>query len=100
MIWKELKELALLRSVVARHNPLFLIAVAGIFVPALKAGPMLLGPGIWIYMIMPALSVLSIIGDSFAGERERHTLETLLASRLPDRAIVLGKIVARSYMDG
>ena len=32
------------------------------------------------------------IPDSFAGERERHTLPTLLSSRLPDRAILLGKI--------
>jgi ABC-2 type transport system permease protein len=32
--------------------------------------------------------------DSFAGERERHTLETLLASRLSDRAILFGKILA------
>jgi ABC-2 type transport system permease protein len=32
------------------------------------------------------------IPDSFAGERERHTLTTLLASRLPDRAILLGKL--------
>lgn len=32
--------------------------------------------------------------DSFAGERERHTLETLLASRLSDRAILLGKVAA------
>jgi ABC-2 type transport system permease protein len=32
-----------------------------------------------------------VIADSFAGERERHTLETLLASRLSDRAILFGK---------
>jgi ABC-2 type transport system permease protein len=32
------------------------------------------------------------IPDAFAGERERHTLPTLLASRLPDRAILLGKV--------
>ena len=29
-----------------------------------------------------------------AGERERHTLETLLASRLSDRSILLGKVSA------
>jgi ABC-2 type transport system permease protein len=29
---------------------------------------------------------------SIAGDRERHTLETLLASRLADRGILLGKI--------
>jgi ABC-2 type transport system permease protein len=35
--------------------------------------------------------VSSVVADSFAGERERHTLETLLASRLSDRAILVGK---------
>ena len=43
---------------------------------------------------LPLILVLSVIGDAFAGERERHTLETLLATRLPDRAILLGKMVA------
>jgi ABC-2 type transport system permease protein len=38
--------------------------------------------------------VATVIPDAFAGERERHTLETLLASRLPDRAILLGKVAA------
>jgi ABC-2 type transport system permease protein len=36
----------------------------------------------------------NIIADAIAGERERHTLETLLASRLSDRAIILGKLGA------
>jgi len=38
--------------------------------------------------------VINVIIDGFAGERERHTLETLLASRLSDRAIILGKLGA------
>jgi ABC-2 type transport system permease protein len=38
--------------------------------------------------------VSSLIADSVAGERERHTLETLLASRLSDSAILIGKIIA------
>ena len=38
--------------------------------------------------------IISFIGDAIAGERERHTLETLLASRMPDRAILLGKVIA------
>jgi ABC-2 type transport system permease protein len=43
----------------------------------------------------------TIIADSFAGERERHTLETLLASRLSDRAILFGKVAsAVSYAWG
>jgi ABC-2 type transport system permease protein len=42
--------------------------------------------------IVPMVMVLLTVPDSFAGERERHTLSTLLASRLPDRAIFLGKL--------
>jgi len=34
------------------------------------------------------------VTDSFAGERERNTLETLLASRLSDQSILFGKITA------
>jgi ABC-2 type transport system permease protein len=42
-----------------------------------------------------------VIVDSFAGERERHTLETLLASRLSNRAILFGKFFAAlSYVWG
>jgi ABC-2 type transport system permease protein len=36
----------------------------------------------------------TFIADAIAGERERHTLETLLATRLSDTAIILGKILA------
>jgi len=43
-------------------------------------------------IIVPFILVGITIPDSFAGERERHTLPTLLASRLPDRAILFGKI--------
>lgn len=46
-------------------------------------------PCIPTVIIFVALS----IPDSFAGERERHTLETLLASRLPDGAILFGKLL-------
>ena len=41
---------------------------------------------------IPVLLVAMLIPNSFAGERERHTLETLLASRLPDWAILFGKV--------
>jgi len=42
--------------------------------------------------IIPVLLVSLTIPDSFAGERERHTLGTLLASRLSDRVILFGKV--------
>jgi len=45
-------------------------------------------------MFLAVMFVTTVVPDSFAGERERHTLETLLASRLSDRAILLGKVVA------
>jgi ABC-2 type transport system permease protein len=41
----------------------------------------------------PLILVGIVIPDSFAGERERHTLPTLLASRLSDRAILFGKVI-------
>lgn len=50
-------------------------------------------PPLIIAFITPALIVGIMIPDSFAGEKERHTLDTLLASRLPDRAILFGKIL-------
>jgi ABC-2 type transport system permease protein len=42
--------------------------------------------------VIPMIAVGITVPESFAGERERHTLETLLASRLPDRAILFGKL--------
>jgi ABC-2 type transport system permease protein len=42
--------------------------------------------------VIPVLLVAMTIPSSFAGERERHTLGTLLSSRLPDRAILFGKV--------
>ena len=46
-----------------------------------------------VSVFTPLLLIATTIAESFAGERERHTLETLLASRLPDRAILLGKLL-------
>lgn len=51
-----------------------------------------------VCFVLPLLTVSTMIPDSFAGERERKTLETLLASRLPDRAILFGKLaIAIAY---
>ena len=47
-----------------------------------------------VAVVTPLMLIATTIAESFAGERERHTLGTLLASRLPDRAILLGKMVA------
>ncbi len=45
---------------------------------------------------IPFAVLITAAANAFAGERERHTLETLLASRLSDRSILLGKIAALS----
>jgi ABC-2 type transport system permease protein len=50
-------------------------------------------PSILLSAIIPIILVAITVPDSFAGERERHTLGTLLASRLPDRAILFGKLI-------
>ena len=41
---------------------------------------------------MTMMMVGMTIPESFAGERERHTLGTLLASRLADQSILFGKV--------
>lgn len=49
-------------------------------------------PALIIAFITPAVLVGMMIPDSFAGERERHTMGTLLATQLPDQAILIGKM--------
>src|SRR5437764_434890 len=68
----------------------------GIYLP-LQFGPQwvdLTPIGMILLLWVPFFVLISFIGDVIAGERERHTLETLLASRMPDQAILLGKVVA------
>ncbi len=43
---------------------------------------------------IPFFLVTTVTADSVAGERERNTLETLLATRLPDGSILTGKMLA------
>ena len=49
-------------------------------------------PSIILSVVVAVILVGITIPESFAGERERHTLNTLLASRLSDRAILFGKM--------
>lgn len=69
------------------------VALMGVMLP-LQVGPhwtehpWLLQLWAWLPIFLAAI----VITDSIAGERERHTLETLLASPLPDQAILLGKM--------
>jgi ABC-2 type transport system permease protein len=95
MIWKEWKDFLWSGGRSDLVRPLLNIAVLGILLPLsfrqswlnLDAAPALLG------VFTPFMFVILIISDAIAGERERHTLETLLASRVSDRAIVLSKVL-------
>ena len=74
---------------------LLVMAFLGIFVP-LQLGPGWMNfPAMFFYWPFLTASMTStIVSDAVAGERERHTLETLLATRLSDSAILLGKVLA------
>ena len=63
--------------------------------------PLQIGPGwamnAFVFFYWPFLTASmtsTIVADAIAGERERHTLETLLATRLGDGAILAGKLLA------
>jgi ABC-2 type transport system permease protein len=95
--WKEWRELLQQGGSVrgGRFSLVILLAVFGVFLPFQSGAEWVQSPGTAFYWgWVPLMLVGSAVADSFAGERERHTLETLLASRLPDRAILLGKMAA------
>jgi ABC-2 type transport system permease protein len=95
MVWKEWRELRAQSGELGPKTTAVLMTVllamaAGI---AVLAGPVFVRtPILLLIAYTPVMGVLGIIGDAFAGERERHTLETLLASRLRSEAILVGKI--------
>jgi ABC-2 type transport system permease protein len=94
VMWKEWRELraqgefgpAATWSVII----ILALAIAGV---AAAGGPALLRtPMPLICMWVPLFAVMGSVCESFAGERERHTLETLLASRLSSESLLAGKI--------
>ncbi len=72
-----------------------LVFLFGIFFPLSQSDAWRSGavPTVFVFMI-PLFLAGPYVADTFAGERERKTLETLLATRLPDASIYLGKILA------
>jgi ABC-2 type transport system permease protein len=94
MIWKETKELFSQGGILGYLTPLILLAVGGVVYPLISWSSWVqLGSlEIPFILFLTYQLIVASAADSFAGERERHTLETLLASRMPDRAILLGKV--------
>ncbi|MEO6445931.1 MAG: ABC transporter permease [Gemmatimonadaceae bacterium] len=74
---------------------LLIIGFLGVVSPLQMGVSWLSSPLMFFYWPLLTSSMTStLIADAIAGERERHTLETLLASRLSDSAIIAGKILA------
>ncbi|MEE4193761.1 MAG: ABC transporter permease subunit [Anaerolineae bacterium] len=98
IIVKEWKMLFLSRGN-RRNNGWYSIVVAigliGIYMPVLTKEAWITDPTSMImWAWMPIFWSLGIITSAIAGEREAHTLETLLASRLSDSAILIGKMLS------
>lgn len=97
VMWKEWRELlqAGAGGRFGMRRILFAVGILGVLGPLQAGRAFVTG---WLAVAFAgfagAIYVAGVVPDSFAGERERHTLETLLASRLPDRAILLGKLAA------
>ena len=95
--WKEWREFRdqLLNLRRGGISALVLVLVLGVVTPVQMGPDWVRSPLMAAYWPFIAASMVSsLIADSVAGERERHTLETLLASRLPDGAILGGKVIA------
>jgi ABC-2 type transport system permease protein len=70
--------------------------VLGVLIPASTAALWLATSpaAIAYYALFPGVVAAAIAADAFAGERERRTLETLLATPLEESTILIGKVSA------
>lgn len=93
VMWKEWRELIHQHS--QKQKIVLIIPLLFAVLFPLQFGRAWISPmgslGVWV--ILPPMLLARLIADTFAGERERHTLETLLASRLSNRAILFGKLI-------
>src|ERR1700690_1067591 len=95
--WKELREMFVQGDPRGRSKMslVLLVIIFGIVLPLQNGRDWVSSPiSIMVWGWMPFLWVSGIVADSFAGERERHTLESLLSTRLSDRAILIGKLLS------
>jgi len=76
-------------------GPVVLIIAFGVYEP-INTGPDWISSPIMLFssmILIPFCISGTITPDSFAGERERHTLEPLLATPLSDQVLLYGKLV-------
>jgi ABC-2 type transport system permease protein len=92
---KEWRELLGQRGFRGKAGIVLFLAAFGIVLPLQTGRAWITSPSVAVaWSWVPMFLVSTVIADAFAGERERHTLETLLATRLSDNAILFGKITA------
>jgi ABC-2 type transport system permease protein len=95
MLWKEWRSLLGGR---ARRQVLLtggMLSIWAIWFPIQMGGRDFVADPVLMAILaitLPMVVTGIVVPDAIAGERERHTLDTLLASRLPDRAILYGKL--------
>jgi ABC-2 type transport system permease protein len=95
LVWKEWKENIIQGGVKSVFTLVVSVGIFGVFLPLMFGPTLVESPTtILLWSWFPLFYIVQIITDAFAGERERHTLETLLASRLSDKTILLGKTLA------
>jgi ABC-2 type transport system permease protein len=98
IIWKYWQEIIAQHGSVGKTllNELLSLAIFAIFFsyPVEESPANTSNTVISFWYMMPYILVFAKAPDSFAGERERHTLITLLSTRLSNSTIVLGKIFA------
>ena len=97
VLWKEFRVVLWDKGSLVRGLRSFVpaLAVFGIVLPWQFGRELIDSPAalvVWIWV--PCLMAVSVVADAFAGERDRHTLETLLSMPLADAAIFMGKFAA------
>jgi ABC-2 type transport system permease protein len=96
IVWKEWKDAIFPGGRIVSIGPILFLVLMGIVFPLIdRQGWLTLSTAmVLLNVFIPYYYIGVYIGDSFAGERERHTLETLLATRISDQGILWGKVVA------
>lgn len=96
VMWKELRELGDMLTGGSRAQ-VVVFGLVGLFFGVISplrqgAGWLANGTAALSYAFIGMVLLMQPMADTFAGERERHTLETLLSTRLDDSSILLGKL--------
>ncbi|HIE03792.1 MAG TPA: ATP-binding cassette domain-containing protein [Candidatus Latescibacteria bacterium] len=96
VFWKERREVfapGRRRSFLVQTS--LLVLLFGSLVPYLQGPYWISGsyPLVLHFLLVPFVAVLPYVADAFAGEKERRTIESLLATRISEGGVFLGKFL-------